>query len=74
MLLEISLAKPYPRDFGDSVGVVRRFQRAGQERRLLDWLWRHFRVNARAAQKEEFLRSEVCCGFNDVVLDTQVLE
>ncbi len=73
-LARVGLAELDARDLGDRIRVVRRFERAGQERGFIDWLRREFRVDARASEEEKFARAEVVCRFDHVVLDLQIFE
>ena len=70
----IGLAKLDSGDLGDRVGLVRRFERAGQKRRFRNRLRRVFRINAGAAEKQKFAHARFVRSADDVVLDLQVIE
>lgn len=69
----IRLAEFDAGDFGDGVGVVGGFEGAGEEGALGDGLRGHLGVDAGAAEEEEFAGAEVGGGFDEVVLDGEVL-
>lgn len=73
-LLAVGLAEADAGDFGDGVGVVGGFERAGEEGRFGDGLGGVFGVNAGAAEEEKFFDAGGVGGGDDVVLDLQVIE
>ena len=74
VLSRIGLAELDAGDFGDGIPLVGRLQFAGQQRRFGDRLRGEFRINARAAQKQQFLNSKVTGRLDDVVLNLQIFE
>ena len=70
----VGLAKFDSGDLGDGVGLVGRLERAGQERSFRNRLRRVLRINAGAAEKQEFAHTRFVRRVDDVVLDLQVIE
>ncbi len=68
----VGLAKLDAGNLGDGVGFVRRFERTGQERALRDRLRRVLRVNAGAAEEQNFAHAVMMRGADDVVLDLEI--
>jgi hypothetical protein len=60
-------------DFRDGIPFVGRFERAGEEVLLLDWLWRKLGIDARAAEEQQFLHAGLMRAMDEIVLDLQIL-
>ena len=73
VLATVGLAEFDAGDFGDGIPLIGRFQRAGKQIILLQWLGRQLRINAGAAQEEQFDNSGLAGAANQIVLDLKIL-
>jgi Aldehyde dehydrogenase family len=73
-LPRVGLAELDPSNLGESVGFVRRLERAGQQRRLGNRLRRELWVNARRPKEQELSRTEVSRSLDHVVLNPEILQ
>src|SRR6266850_1301264 len=72
ILAAVGLAQFDARDFGDSVPLVGRFQRTGEEGSFLNRLRRQSRIDTRTAQEKEFFHACPISAMNQMVLNLQV--
>ena len=74
VLARVGLAESDAGDFGEGVGFVGGFEGAGEEGVFADGLVGEFRVDAGAAEEEEFADVELVRGGDEIVLDGEVFE
>ncbi len=72
ILPPIGLAHFHAGDFRDGVPFVRRLQRAAQQVFFLERLRCVFRVNARAAEKQQLLHAALVRAVNEIVLHFEI--
>ena len=70
----VGLAELDAGDLGEGIGVVCGLERAGEEGVFADGLGGVFGVDAGATEEEELRAAEVGGGFDEVVLDGEILE
>ena len=73
MLAVVAFTQLDAGDLGNGVGLVRGFQRAGEQRVFTHRLRRHARVDARRTQKQQPLHPGRMRGLDDIGLDHQVV-
>src|SRR5437660_1213000 len=69
ILARKSLTQLYTGNLGNRVRFVGWFKRPAQKRALRNWLRSKFRIDARAAEKQEFARPRLVRCTNNVVLN-----
>ena len=74
VLPPVRLAELDARDLGDGVRFVRRFQRAREQRFLVDRLRGELRVDARTAQKQQLAHPGGVGRLDEVVLNFEVIQ
>jgi hypothetical protein len=73
VLMTVGVAEFDARDFGQSIGLVRRLQGTGQQSLFDDRLRGHFGVNTGRTQKQKLGHSVAVRGLDQVGLDHEVI-